>query len=183
MQCEDKVETEHSLAKVHKVCRLIGIIVKIIFVVFCVCWLSTVLLMIYSLINPSELGAAEGVSVPRIALYFVHGFAVALIFVVFIGIFVDAVKGQSPFVMKQVKRLRLIAGLLAIYAIVDVVISGHIGLVQYAGLNSGYVSTCLLYTSSTRSARTSLSTTPSCRRSSPWPILRPTTTCWRWGPA
>ena len=80
MQCEDKVETEHSLAKVHKVCRLIGIIVKIIFVVFCVCWLSTVLLMIYSLINPSELGAAEGVSVPRIALYFVHGFAVALIF-------------------------------------------------------------------------------------------------------
>ena len=28
MQCEDKVETEHSLAKVHKVCRLIGIIVK-----------------------------------------------------------------------------------------------------------------------------------------------------------
>ena len=27
MQCEDKVETEHSLAKVHKVCRLIGIIV------------------------------------------------------------------------------------------------------------------------------------------------------------
>ena len=49
MQCEDKVETEHSLAKVHKVCRLIGIIVKIIFVVFCVCWLSTVLLMIYSL--------------------------------------------------------------------------------------------------------------------------------------
>ena len=95
MQCEDKVETEHSLAKVHKVCRLIGIIVKIIFVVFCVCWLSTVLLMIYSLINPSELGAAEGVSVPRIALYFVHGFAVALIFVVFIGIFVDAVKGQS----------------------------------------------------------------------------------------
>ena len=29
MQCEDKVETEHSLAKVHKVCRLIGIIVKI----------------------------------------------------------------------------------------------------------------------------------------------------------
>lgn len=118
MQCEDKVETEHSLAKVHKVCRLIGIIVKIIFVVFCVCWLSTVLLMIYSLINPSELGAAEGVSVPRIALYFVHGFAVALIFVVFIGIFVDAVKGQSPFVMKQVKRLRLIAG-----------------------LNSGYVST------------------------------------------
>ena len=96
MQCEDKVETEHSLAKVHKVCRLIGIIVKIIFVVFCVCWLSTVLLMIYSLINPSELGAAEGVSVPRIALYFVHGFAVALIFVVFIGIFVDAVKGQSP---------------------------------------------------------------------------------------
>ena len=84
MQCEDKVETEHSLAKVHKVCRLIGIIVKIIFVVFCVCWLSTVLLMIYSLINPSELGAAEGVSVPRIALYFVHGFAVALIFVVFI---------------------------------------------------------------------------------------------------
>lgn len=31
MQCEDKVETEHSLAKVHKVCRLIGIIVKIIF--------------------------------------------------------------------------------------------------------------------------------------------------------
>lgn len=141
MQCEDKVETEHSLAKVHKVCRLIGIIVKIIFVVFCVCWLSTVLLMIYSLINPSELGAAEGVSVPRIALYFVHGFAVALIFVVFIGIFVDAVKGQSPFVMKQVKRLRLIAGLLAIYAIVDDVISGHIGLVQYAGLNSGYVST------------------------------------------
>ena len=118
MQCEDKVETEHSLAKVHKVCRLIGIIVKIIFVVFCVCWLSTVLLMIYSLINPSELGAAEGVSVPRIALYFVHGFAVALM-----------------------KRLRLIAGLLAIYAIVDVVISGHIGLVQYAGLNSGYVST------------------------------------------
>ena len=47
MQCEDKVETEHSLAKVHKVCRLIGIIVKIIFVVFCVCWLSNVLLMIY----------------------------------------------------------------------------------------------------------------------------------------
>ena len=36
---------------------------------------------------------------------------------------------------------------------------------------------------STRSARTSSSTTPSCRKSSPWPILCPTITCWRWGRA
>lgn len=141
MSGEDIVEAENSLTRVHKVCRLIGIVVKVIFAIFCVCWLSTIGMMIYSLILPGAESVSDDVSVIRIVLYFAHGFAIALIFVVFIGIFTDAVKGQSPFVMKQVKRLRLIAGLLIIYAIVDVFVSGQVGLIQHGGLDSGYVST------------------------------------------
>lgn len=141
MQCEDKAETENSLLRVHKACRFIGIVVKAIFAVFCICWLSTVCVMIYSLANPDGIGVADNVSILRVILYLAHGFAIALIFIVFIGVFSDAVKGQSPFVMKQVKRLRLIAGLLTIYAIIDIFISGHVGLVQFDGVDSGYIST------------------------------------------
>lgn len=141
MQYEDKAEAEDSLSRVHKACRFIGVVVKIIFIVFCVCWLSTVCMMVYSLITSDATGSTENVSTLRTIMYFIHGFAVALIFIVFIGIFTDAVKGQSPFVMKQVKRLRLIAGLLVVYAVIDIFISGHIGLIQYDGFDSGYVST------------------------------------------
>ncbi|MEG0016407.1 MAG: hypothetical protein RR747_07480, partial [Gordonibacter sp.] len=50
-------------------------------------------------------------------------------------------KGESPFVMAQVKRLRIVAGLLLVYAVIDSAVSFNTTLIQYGAMNYGYVST------------------------------------------
>lgn len=138
---EDIIEAETSLSRVYKACKSIDILIKVAFVVFCVAWLFSTFFMAYSLFNPEMQAEVNELNVFRVFLHLAYGFVIAFIFAIFIGIFSDVAKGNSPFVMKQVKRFRLIALLFVVYAVLDFLISSNNILMQFGGMVSGYVST------------------------------------------
>nr|WP_274381274.1 DUF2975 domain-containing protein [Gordonibacter urolithinfaciens] len=74
-------------------------------------------------------------------MYLVHAMIIVALFSVFIRIFFGAARGESPFTMNQVRRLRIISALLLAYALVDLGISCNNTLIQFDLMNYGYVST------------------------------------------
>lgn len=134
MTCDDRLEAETSLCRVNKVCKGINAFLKIACVVFCVFWLLVAGFMAFSF---SE---NDGI-VLNIAIHLARGAVIAVLFIVLIGVFSDATKGQSPFTLKQVGRLRLIALSLLVYAVLEVVFSVSSVMMQLGSLNFGYIST------------------------------------------
>lgn len=134
MTCDDRLEAEASLCRVNKVCKGISTFLKIAFVVFCVYWLLVVVFMAFSF---SE---NDGI-VLNIAMHLARGVVIAVLFVIVMGVFSDAAKGQSPFTLKQVDRLRLMALSLLVYAVLEVVFSASSAMMQLGSLNFGYFST------------------------------------------
>lgn len=139
IKSKERQETEASLAKSGRVCRYICTAMKVIAVLFCIFWLLAVGAMVCSLMNPDRPVSNGGVSVVHVLLYLAHGVIIATLLFNLIGIFSDVGKGESPFSMAQVKRLRLIAGLLLLYAILDNIINQNNALLNFSGLDSGYV--------------------------------------------
>lgn len=141
MDFEATDETEASLIRINKVCRFISASIKIIFILFCICWIFAAGLMVCSIMNIEGFGDIGDTSVLRLVLYLVYGGIIAVVFIVLIRIFSDVAKGDTPFAMIQVKRLRIIAADLLLYAILDFVITYNSALLQLDGFSSGYVST------------------------------------------
>ncbi|WP_417331584.1 hypothetical protein [Gordonibacter urolithinfaciens] len=137
---EEAQKTEESLNKSSKVCKYISILLKIIFAIFCICWMLSIGVMTFGLIDPSLANRESAMDVPLLILYLAHGVVIALLLAALVGVFSGVAKGESPFVMAQVKKLRIIAGLLLLYAIIDNVIAQNNSLIIFSGLNSGYVS-------------------------------------------
>ena len=131
---EDAVKTERSLTKTKKVCRFINIAIRVIFVIFCVSWI-----LVAGMMFLSTMGEYEGIL--RFIFFCASGIVIAAMFIVLIMIFSDVAKGESPFDMIQVRRLRIIASLLLIYAISDFAATYNTASLEFSTLNSGYVST------------------------------------------
>lgn len=125
-----------SLDKIKKICKFLNIAFKIIFVILCIYWVISTGSLIAALITRSQ----SGVDIFRVLLCIAYGAVVAAMFLAFTSIFSDVSKGRSPFEMVQVRRLRTIAGLLLVYAILDTAITGNSTLLQTNGMDSGYVS-------------------------------------------
>lgn len=141
MPYKDVEETEHSLTRVRRVCTLITVALKVILVVTCIYWVISTLLMCYSLVNPGSFSFLGATSVLNILLFILYDVAIGSMFVVFIRIFSSASRGESPFTLDQVKRLRTIAVLLLLCAVLDFGITVDGSLFQYGGVNIGYIST------------------------------------------
>ena len=133
----DLQEAEQSLKNIRKVCSFINIALKVVFGLFCLYWLVVIGSTTYAYV----IDATEKPNLSLSFLYFAHGLVIATLLIIFIGIFSDAVKGRSPFAMIQVRRLRIIAGLLIVYAVIDFVVTSNAAIFQYDNLVSGYVST------------------------------------------
>ena len=136
MVCEDKDEEESSLRRIRKVCKGISVFIKIAFVVFCVCWLVAAGFVITSMSDSfsGEVGT-------NVIMHLLRGAVIAVLFLMLIGVFSDAANGRSPFTLEQVKRLRIIALSLLIYAVLEVVFSTSSVVMQLGNINSGYFST------------------------------------------
>lgn len=119
MAVSEIIETQKSLSKVSKICNLISILIKIIFVVFCAWWLVSSALLCSSLFGADTLMGVDNVNVIDIALYVADGIVVAVIFITTIKVFSDTAKGRSPFVIVQVRRLRLISLMLVLYTLLN----------------------------------------------------------------
>ena len=111
---------------------------KVLFVVFCLGWIAVSGATVYSLIDPDAFDIVNNVSWISAVFCIVYGAIAACIFLVLITIFSDASKGNSPFTMKQVKRLQLISVLLVLYAIVDFIASASMPFTRIDNLGLGY---------------------------------------------
>ena len=110
-----------------------------IFILICIYWVVVVVSMLAALLQPGSVdGDASALSV---LLYIAYGIIIAILFVIFIRIFSSTSKGESPFSMKQVKRLRMISCLLLLYAVLDSAITLNTAAMQLETFNSGYIST------------------------------------------
>lgn len=138
---EDVEETEKSLLKLSKVCKYMSLALKIVFAIFCVCWVLAAGLMVFSILNPGEFNVVDGASIPKLILNVAYGIIIAIMFLIFISMFSGAAKGETPFTLDQVKRLRLISLMLVVYALLDFAIAYNSALMQIDTFNSGYVST------------------------------------------
>ena len=136
MVCEDKEKEESSLCRIRKVCRYISIFVKIAFAVFCICWLVAAGFMVFSISGLFS----EGVGA-KVIMHLLRGTVIAVLFIMLIGVFSDAANGRSPFTLEQVKRLRIMALSLLVYAVFEVAFSASSVMMQLGSINSGYFST------------------------------------------
>lgn len=134
-------EAEQSLNKTKEVCKLINLVTKIVFVIFCFYWLSVLIMVVFGESFSKGTLDLASVNIFQLALYIAHGLVIAFLLVIFAGIFGGVAKGESPFTMLQVKKLRLIAVLLLIYALLDIAVASNSSLLQFNGVNSGYVPT------------------------------------------
>lgn len=132
-------ETSDALARANRVCRFINIALKAASLVFVVFWLIAAGLMIYPLISPDQHNSGY-LSFLAPLLFIGQGVSIAAMLIVFIKILSDVSKGESPFTMMQVKRLRTIAGLLLLYGVLDFAVSLNTAAVQLSGLDAGYIS-------------------------------------------
>lgn len=136
MICEEDIETRESLFKVNKVCQRISTLLKILFVIFCACWIFAAFFMALSF-SSQEYDRI----IVNVVLHLIRGLVIAALFVVLIGMFSDAARGESPFKMDQVKRLRLISCFLVIYGILEMIFSVNAAVTYYEGINAGFFST------------------------------------------
>lgn len=134
----DLAEANSSLKHIRKICQAISIGLRAIFILICIYWVVVVVSMLAALLQPGSVdGDASALSV---LLYIAYGIIIAILFVIF-RIFSSTSKGESPFSMKQVKRLRMISCLLLLYAVLDSAITLNTAAMQLETFNSGYIST------------------------------------------
>lgn len=137
----EAMKAEDSLNNIQRVCKLLRIVMSIIFVVLCIFWLISTGSMIFSFLNVGPGSHADNIGPLNIILSFAYGGIIAVMYFIFISMFSDVLRGESPFTLAQVKRLRLIAGTLVVYALLDFIGACNNALFQIHTLNSGYIST------------------------------------------
>ena len=133
----DLVEAEASMKKIRKVCRFIALGLRVILFVYAVYWTVALFNMVTSFVSID--GGSQNII--SVVLHLLHGLTIASLLLLFSSIFADTKRGRSPFGMSQVKRLRIIAGLLLLYSIVDFGVTLNTISFQSGSLSSGYVST------------------------------------------
>ena len=137
---EEEKQAEDSMQRIVRACKVLSTIIKIIFAVLCVYWVFTTCFMVYTVFTDPT-GSSGGLDFLRIVLHLAYIAVIVALFVVINGMFTDVAKGQTPFAMVQVKRLSIISVLLVAYCVLDIAITSNNALLQYSGLNTGFVST------------------------------------------
>ncbi|WP_302396738.1 hypothetical protein [Eggerthella sinensis] len=141
MATEDYEETNASLARVNRVCKVIAVLLKCVFAVFCVCLLVVFVFLLISSLDQDANATIGEASIFTLFLLLLFGLVMGSLLKVLIDIFSDAAKGESPFTLKQVTRLRLIALLLVAYAAVEATLSLGSAILHVNGLDVGYMAT------------------------------------------
>ena len=137
----DEIEARKSLLKLKVLCKRISVVLIIALAILCVCWVFAISSMVISQINAETVNVRNDLNTLNIVMYLVRAMIIVALFSVFIRIFFGAARGESPFTMNQVRRLRIISALLLAYALVDLGISCNNTLIQFDLMNYGYVST------------------------------------------
>lgn len=132
--------TQTSLIRVKKWCRVFSIILKTILILFFLAIIVLLALMLFSaLSNDSSISPiTSDVALLDIVRILILYTMIATTLITGSKILTDAAKGHSPFAQTQVKRIRIIAFALFVYAILDALVSpGFISLFQSDTMSIG----------------------------------------------
>ena len=115
MSGEETHKLKESLGKAKKACKVIKILCLVCLVCSVLVWLLySIMLIISSLQNESgNIGWGE------VAYFVSFGLLISSLLFIALRVFSDIVAGESPFTLKQVKRLRLAGTLLLLFVILD----------------------------------------------------------------
>lgn len=110
---------ERSFEKIKKICVVIRFVCAAMLVVLPVAWCVLILILFPGIIGDG-LDAGEAVRLTYIIVAFV--LVETFTYIVF-KIFLDIVRGETPFTLKQITRIKVAALLVFVFALVDMVIS------------------------------------------------------------
>ena len=139
MICEDVNEVEASLNRIKRVCKVLGILLNIAFCAFLAIWAIFVVSYTMELAN-SRVGTDTFFEdILSLLSVVVMGPLVAALVKIGSNVFLDVVRGESPFTMSQSNRMRRVAIILLIYAVFEAILSpGFVTTLQLGGLDIGY---------------------------------------------
>lgn len=137
---EDAQETRVSLVQVNRVFKRICVVTTVVFVFLWIFWLVAAGIMVYMLANAELSGQTVETSILTLLLHLGRGAITVVLYAILIGMFSDTARGESPFTMKQVKRLRLLSLVLVVYAVLGVFLSSWSAVLQMDGITVGTLS-------------------------------------------
>lgn len=140
MQNQEVMDTKASLDQVHKVCQRLRMCIKIVFAIVCFFWAVSAISMIWTLACVDISGGGLGANIFNLMLHIARGAVVLVLYLLLLSMFNDAILGEPPFTMKQVRRLKTASLALIFYAILGVILGCCSALLQMNGFSSGYVS-------------------------------------------
>lgn len=139
MTIDELSDTERALNRLKKTARLLGLGFRIVLAAYCVIWIALSILFFLVAFFPDVVpGSGPGGLQPFI-LCVLFGLLIAGLLRIAVLIFDDVAKGESPFSMRQVKRIRLAALLFLVYVVLEMVFpSGQSSLVQQGDFQVNY---------------------------------------------
>ena len=140
MTTEEYTKTEASLNRLKKSAKAIRVFFKVIFVLFCIVWVMLVALFGFLSFFPEIVSPdAESAGAVPFILCIVFGLLIAVFLRQAIHFLSDIEKGESPFSMRQVRRIRVVALIFMVYVVVEAVFSiGQTTLVESGSLMVKY---------------------------------------------
>lgn len=139
MNREDAKETEASLRKIKRICRALGIFLKFSIFAFLAIWAVFVATCVIRLVgsDPQTVNLFE--EMLSLVSVVVMGPLVAYLIKIGADVFLDVVRGESPFTSIQSTRMRKVAVVLLVYAVLEAILSpGFATVLQMGGLDLGY---------------------------------------------
>ena len=139
MNREDAKETEASLGKIKRICRALGIFLKFSIFAFLAIWAVFVATCAIRLVgsDPQTVNLFE--EMLSLVSVVVMGPLVAYLIKIGSDVFLDVVRGESPFTSIRSIRMRKVAVVLLVYAVLEAILSpGFAAILQMGGLDLGY---------------------------------------------
>lgn len=139
MAIDEASDTERALNRLKKTGRFLSTGFRIIFVVYCIIWIALAGLFFLVAFFPDVVPGSGSGGLQPFILCVLFGLLIAGLLRIAVLIFDDVSKGESPFSIRQVKRIRLAAILFLAYVVLEMIFpSGQSSLVQQGDFQVNY---------------------------------------------
>ena len=146
MSDDDIKELSNSITKLKLMCKVIQMVCLVCLIGFVTLWLLISGLQVFEIIN----GVQNGINIGDVLYQILVGIMVCILLIVTLRVFSDIVAGETPFTMKQVRRLRIAGTVLIAFSLIDTLISAsfyfitdiagqYSGVIASSGIDSSFI--------------------------------------------
>lgn len=139
MAIDELGDTELALNRLNRIARFLSKGFQVVFVLYCIAWIALLGVFFVAAFFPGVISGSESSGPWPFVLCILFGLLIAGLLRIAFLVFNDVAKGESPFSMRQVKRIRLAAFLFLAYVILEMLFpSGQSSLVQQGNFMVNY---------------------------------------------